>query len=159
MSASRRRLVNVFLSFLIAGSLYDIVRDQEHWPFSQYPMFSGIWTATSFDWYRLVGVRDDGRELILDSLEFIRPFDQSRLNFAFSRLDDGPDAARRVKAAVMNCLARYERLRRQGRNDGPPLRAMRLYLFGWTLDPEARNVDTPERRRLIAEVVQSEVTP
>jgi hypothetical protein len=159
MSASRRRVVNVFLSILIGGSIYDIVRDQEHWPFSQYPMFSGIWTATSFDWYRLVGVQADGRELILDSRSYIQPFDHSRLHLAFARLDAGPEAARRLRAAVANCLERYERLRRQGRNNGPPLRAMRLYLFGWTLDPLARNVDAPDRRRLVAEVAMSRVIP
>jgi hypothetical protein len=159
MSASRRRVVNVFLSILIAGSLYDIVRDQEHWPFSQYPMFSGIWTDTSFNWYRLVGVREDGRELILDSLQYIHPFDQSRLHLAFSRLDDGPDGARKLRAAVANCLDRYDRLRQLGRNDGPRLRAMRLYLFGWTLDPQARNVDSPDRRRLVAEVIEPGVRP
>jgi hypothetical protein len=159
MNASRRRVVNLFLAFLIAGSVYDIVADEEHWPFSQYPMFSGVWTATDFDWYRLVGVRDDGRELILDSLQYIQPFDQSRLHLAFSRLAEGPDAARTMRAAVANCLERYERLRRQGRNDGPPLRAMRLYLFGWTLDPYARNVDMPEQRHLVAEVIAPRVLP
>jgi len=159
MSASRRRFVNIFVAVLIAGSLYDIVRDQEHWPFSQYPMFAGMWSATSFKWYRLVGVREDGRELILDSRKYIQPFDNSRLHFAFSRLREGPDAARRIRAAVANCLERYERRRRKGENDGPPLRAMRLYLFGWTLDPYARNVDQPEQRHLIAEVNEREVLP
>lgn len=152
MSRRRRWIVNVFLGCLVAGSLHDIVRDQEHWPFSQYPMFSGIWRETSFSWYRLVGVEPDGGEMILDDSRYIRPFDQSRMHLALVRLAHGDDAERRVTAAVANALERYERQRAIGQHDGPALRAMRLYLFEWRLDPDARNVDTPDRRQLIAEV-------
>jgi len=49
----RRRFVNLILAGFIAGSVYDIVTDQEHWPFSQYPMFSGTWTSPTFTWLRL----------------------------------------------------------------------------------------------------------
>src|SRR5262245_36887803 len=155
MSAARRSVVNLFLVVLIGGSLYDIVSDQEHWPFSQYPMFSGIWRDTSFSWYRLVGVRDDGRELTLDRAAYIRPFDQSRMHLALVRLARGPDAARVLRNAVANCLDRYERMRQRGQIDGPPLRGMRLYLFEWRIDPLARNVDSPDRRQLIAEVSEN----
>jgi len=156
MSRTRRWIVNAFLGFLIAGSLYDIVLDQEHWPFSQYPMFSGIWRETSFTWYRLVGVRDDGVEVTLDRNAFVRPFDQSRLHLALVRLAGAPDAANRLRKAVENCLQRYERRRVRGAHAGPRLHAMRLYLFKWRLDAEAQNVDAPDGRQLIAEVARSE---
>jgi hypothetical protein len=89
MTRRRRWIVNLFLGVLVAGSLYDIVRDQEHWPFSQYPMFSGVWRDTSFSWYRLVGVEPDGKELILDDRRYIQPFDQSRMHLALVRLAQG----------------------------------------------------------------------
>jgi hypothetical protein len=156
MSRRRRWIVNAFLGFLIAGSLYDIVFDQEHWPFSQYPMFSGIWRQTSFTWYRLVGVRDDGVEVTLDRNSYVRPFDQSRLHLGLVRLASAPDAANRLRKAVENCLQRYERQRVRGEHSGPPLHAMRLYLFEWRLDAAAQNVDAPDGRQLITEVARSE---
>jgi hypothetical protein len=84
MNQSRRWLVNLFLAGLVAGSLYDVVRDQEHWPFSQYPMFAETWRATSFSWYRLVGIDDNGREVTLDQPRYLHPFDPSRLHLAFN---------------------------------------------------------------------------
>jgi hypothetical protein len=152
MREARRRLVSAFLLILICGSVYDIIRDEEHWPFSQYPMFSGIWRATSFSWYRLVGVTVEGREITLDRRQYIRPFDPSRLHLAFTQISVSIDAARRMREAVANCLDRYERLRADGEHDGPALRAMRLYLFHWKIRDDARNVDRPDARQLVLEV-------
>ena len=94
MSPARRIVVNLVLVALIAGSAYDIVTDQEHWPFSQYPMFSGAWRSPRFSWLRLFGVTADGREFPLDANRFIAPFDQSRLPKALRRILDGHDAGR-----------------------------------------------------------------
>src|SRR5262245_23145081 len=82
ITARRRVLLNLVFVSLIAGSLYDIVRNEEHWPFSQYPMFSGVWRAPSFTWLRLFGVTARGEEFPLDDNQYIRPFDQSRLSKA-----------------------------------------------------------------------------
>jgi len=152
VSTPRRVIVNGLLAFLILGSLYDIVVDEEHWPFSQYAMFSSVWRASSFTWYRLVGVREDGGEVTFDDRRYIRPFDQSRLHAAFVRLAERPNAPWHLRAAVSNCFERYQRQQMRGEHDGPLLRAMRLYLFEWHLDSNASNVDRPDRRQLIAEV-------
>jgi hypothetical protein len=151
MSAARRGVINLLLACLVAGSLYDIATDQEHWPFSQYPMFSGIWRATTFKWHRLVGVLTDGREWTIEDTQYIFPFDNSRLHLAIVRIALRPDAERKLADAVANCLERYERRRRAGQHDGPPLRALRLYEFEWGLQPDAGNVDKPDVRKLIAE--------
>src|SRR5262249_4823111 len=116
MSRWRRRMVNAFVIFVIAGSLYDVVRDQEHWPFSQYPMFSGVWRDTPSSWYRLVGIDDNGREFILDHSRFLRPFDPSRLHLALVQVARRADADRSLRSAMENCLDRYERLRALGRH-------------------------------------------
>src|SRR4051794_7041860 len=126
MSSLRRRIVNVVLGALIVGSAYDIAADQEHWPFSQYPMFSGVWRSPTFAWLRLFGVTVDGREFPLDANRFVDPFDQSRLPKALRRILDGRDGGTRVRAALEDCLAQDEQLRRQRRHDGPQLAALRL---------------------------------
>jgi hypothetical protein len=152
MSLTRRAVVNIALVALIAGSAYDIVTDQEHWPFSQYPMFSGEWRSQRFTWLRLFGVAEDGHEFPLDANSYIAPFDQSRLPKALKRILAGRDGEARVRTALADCLARYEDLRRHQRHDGPRLAALRLYELEWTIDPDAANVERPDRRAFIAEV-------
>jgi hypothetical protein len=152
MSMARRVLLNLVFAFLILGSAYDIVTDQEHWPFSQYPMFSGEWRSQTFTWLRLFGVTADGREIALASNRFITPFDLSRLPKVLRRMMEERDGPRRVSIAVRDCLTRYEQLRADRRHAGPPLAAMRLYELEWRIDRNAANVDRPERRTLIAEV-------
>jgi hypothetical protein len=152
VSRVRRALINFILLSLIGGSIYDIAADREHWPFSQYPMFSGIWRSPTFTWLRLVGVTADGREFVLDANEYIEPFDQSRLPKALKRMLEESEDPARVRMALADCLNRYEELRREARHSGPPLTGMRLYELEWTIDRQAANVDRPDRRRFVAEV-------
>jgi hypothetical protein len=115
-------------------------------------MFSGVWRAPSFTWLRLVGVTPEGREFALDNNRYIRPFDQSRLPKALRTIANSRDRASRLHEAIEDSLTRYEALARAGAHDGPPLIAMRLYEVEWSIHPAAENVDTPDRRRLLAEV-------
>lgn len=146
----RRALINLVLGALIAGSAYDIIADQEHWPFSQYPMFSGTWKSPRFTWLRLFGVTADGWEFALDANRYVAPFDQSRLPKALRRMLDERDGPARVRMALPDLLSRYEQLRGDT-HDGPPIVAMRLYELEWTIHPNAENVDQPDARRFIAE--------
>ncbi len=154
MSTRRRWFLNVVFAILIGGSLYDIITDQEHWPFSQYPMFSAAWHEPTFTWLRVFGVTADAREFPLDSNRYVSPFDQSRLQKALRKLTEDPRRLGRVDEALADLLARYRKLEDAGTHDGPPLVALRLYELKWTIDPEAANVDHPDGRRLIAEVRQ-----
>jgi hypothetical protein len=147
----RRVFVNLLLVGFIAGSAYDIVTDQEHWPFSQYPMFSGTWTSRTFTWLRLFGVTADGQEFALDDNRYIAPFDQSRLPKALRRMMEERDSDPRIRMALPDLFLRYAQLR-GNTHDGPPIVALRLYELEWTIDPHAANVDHPDRRRFIAEV-------
>jgi hypothetical protein len=148
----RRAFINLVLGTVICGSVYDIVTDQEHWPFSQYPMFSGVWRTPTFTWLRLFGVTADGREVTLDANRYVAPFDQSRLPKALKRMADSRDADATLHTALSDLFTRYEQLRRADAHDGPPIVAMRLYELEWTIDRQAENVDRPDRRRFIAEV-------
>ena len=137
---------------LIAGSAYDTLTDQEHWPFSQYPMFSGTWASPTFTWLRLFGVPADGREFPLDDNRFVAPFDQSRLPKSLRQMLLAPDRDARIHTALVDLLARYEQLRQHAGHDGPPIVTLRLYEMEWTIEPDAGNVDRPDHRRFIAEV-------
>jgi hypothetical protein len=117
-------------------------------------MFSSVERESTLDGLRLFGLTDEAvpREIPLLSREMLAPFDQTRLSTAFSRtLDD--DARRPFIAELLeDCLTRYERRRANGTNRGPRLRAVRLYDVHWTLDPKGTNAESPDTRRLVAEV-------
>src|SRR5262249_46660523 len=137
------------------GSLFDIIRDTEHWPFSQYPMYSQTEKSHSLTAFRLFGVTQDGSEISLhDDMRYLQPFDNSRLPEALELVSE----SHQLKEAVLDCFLRYEALRRAGRHSGPQLKALRLYRVYWVLDPWARNVDHPNRKDLFVEVRQSETT-
>jgi hypothetical protein len=150
MSKPRLLVVYGLGAIILGGTLSDIVRDTEHWPFSQYPMFSQMEVSKTYSTLRLYGVvqRSPLIEVQLDSNLYLQPFDNSRLLAGLqnalqkNRLDEG----------VTDCLTRYETLRRAGRHDGPPLVAMRLYRLTWTLDSSASNIDRPDRKELLTEV-------
>jgi len=150
----RRAFVNLILIGFIAGSAYDIVTDQEHWPFSQYPMFSEAWASSSFAWLRVFGVTADGHEFPLDANRYVQPFDQSRLPKALRQIRDRRDGTAAIDRALRDVMTRYEVLRREGAHEGPPVAAMRLYELEWTIDPNAANVDRPDRKTFISEVRQ-----
>jgi hypothetical protein len=152
MTRSRKILLSLVSIAFLAGSAYDLAADQEHWPFSQYPMFSVAWHAPSFTWYRLYGVTRDRREFPLDQNRYIAPFDQSRLPKALRRMLEEEDGVARVRAALIDCLVRYRELAADGEHDGPPIDGLRLYEVRWRIDADAANVDTPDRRTLVAEV-------
>jgi glycosyltransferase involved in cell wall biosynthesis len=154
MSASRLAVAAAVIAGTAAGSLYDIGTDQEHWPFSQYPMFSAVERDAILESPRVFGVTlgPDGTEIPLLDGNLIRPFDQCRLSTAFARTYNNPARRALVASMLRDALERYERLRAAGEHQGPPLAAVRLYAVTWTLDPRARNVTDPDQKRLLAEV-------
>lgn len=112
MSRVRLAVINLAFAALIVGSVFDIVTDQEHWPFSQYPMFSGVWRSPTFTWLRLFGITADGREFPLDANRYVEPFDQSRLPKAMKQMLDKENSRSLVQAALIDCFERYDQLRR-----------------------------------------------
>jgi glycosyltransferase involved in cell wall biosynthesis len=154
---ARQRLLAIYalLAVIVGGSLLDIIRDTEHWPFSNYPMYSGVENSFSLTMFRLFGVTQDGSEISLhNDIRYLQPFDNSRLPQAFEYVAE----KHQLREAVLDCFLRYEALRRAGRHNGPQLEAMRLYRVYWVLDPLARNVDHPDHKDLFVEVRQSETT-
>jgi hypothetical protein len=153
VTRTRYVFVNFVIASMLGASAYDIIRDEEHWPFSQYPMFARITASRQLTWLRMYVVTNEGSEFPLLTHSEVFPFDQSRLSKAFGSIRQRPNADAQIRDALVNCLDRYERLRREGRIGGPPAARMRLYEVKWTLHPEAANVDTPDSRKLVAEAV------
>lgn len=159
ITLKRYRIWVVYAAIILitGGSLFDIVTDREHRPFSPYPMYSWVYLDSFFDSYRLYGVREEEglHEISLWELRYIQPFDFSRLDIALRAMSNSPKRQRFIGKALHDILVRYRVLRRLGRHKGPQLRAIRLYFLHWKLDAWARNVEEPDRKELIFEIMDS----
>jgi len=144
-------LVTVFLLF----SMWDLITDREHWPFSQYAMYSYVQRDRSLTMLQLFGITaGEPKRIPLFEFQYIQPFDQSRLRGALAGMNAQPNRVQLLTDALRDCWARYEKLRLAGRHDGPPLQGMELDRLFWQLDPWARNVDRPERSETLLTVTQ-----
>jgi hypothetical protein len=152
MHLKRYLAANAVIVSIVGASLFDIIRDEEHWPFSQYPMFNRVTADRTLTRLRLYGVTHTGEEFALIRYADVFPFDQSRLSKALGSIRSRGEQAH-LDAAVANCLERYERQRLAGWHHGPPLAVLRLYVVKWTLNENAANVHAPDARRMVAEVV------
>jgi hypothetical protein len=159
MSTRRLLVAHCIILFVIAGSLYDIGTRQEHWPFSNYPMFSTVHREPTLTWLRLFGVTAENREVALLRYNELWPLDQSRLPLGLRRFADQPDSGPRLQGALRDVLRRYNARRAKGEIKGPELRALRLYKVGWTLEPFAANLERPSTRQLVAETAASTEAP
>ena len=156
MSRARLVLVHVLIALVLGGSAYDILTRQEHWPWSNYPMFAQVHRAPVLNWYRLYGVDDQNREIPLLNPAYLWPLDQSRLSIGLKAIAQQNGSAPRLRNAVANALDRYDQRRRTGAHDGPRLYGMRLYFVQWNVVPYAANFDDPSSRTLVAEVMRSQ---
>jgi hypothetical protein len=137
------------IGFLVGGHAYDLWRDEEHWPFSQYPMFSALETSREFTALRLYGVSASGVELPLLAYSYLAPLDQCRVSTALSWMARTADAEARFADVLRTVHQRYERRRAAGDHSGLALAGVRLYRSRWTLQPDAGNADRPDARELV----------
>ena len=144
MRPSRLVLVHALIAFIVGGSAWDIARDQEHWPFSQYPMFSSVERDWTHRTVRLFTVDRKGAEAPLLDAALLRPFDQCRVSTSLIRM-------RQDEGALQTALAdTYGRVasRVVPRDD---MAALRLYELRWALKRGASTDDQPDSRLLLAE--------
>jgi len=143
----------IVIALIIGGSLFDMVRDTEHWPWSNFPMYSRLEDkGATFQDYRLYGV-PKANPLAEFSLatdgRYTQPFDTSRLAEALAELANDP----RLHQGIADCLRRYENLRKARAHNGPEIGALRLYRVTFKVDPYGRNTETPEEKTFIDQAV------
>lgn len=161
MTRWRMAVVQLGLFVIVGGSLFDVVTQREHWPFSPYPMYSKIELDSSTTKYYVYGVPAAGSghradEISLQSFAYTAPLSTIRLGSGLSKLQWRNNRDELLQRTLRDLLARYERLRLAGRHPGPPLQSIRLYQEEWLLDPWARNLDQPDRRALLIEVTAAQ---
>jgi len=164
MSKFRIVLLSTVSGLLIVGSLFSILFDREYWPFSPYPMFSGVVReVSSGPTLQLYGVtQEEPHDEILIPMyhdtNYIRPFHQAQFTTALRRMESEHNpkkSSRLLNRGLLDTLKRYEESRLAGYHDGPPLQALRLYRAKGQPDTRIENVDQPDDdRELVAEAEQ-----
>lgn len=156
MDRWRVGLVYGVIAAVIGGHLFDILSGREHWPFSNYPMYSNVRRSDSLSVVLPYGVTEEEppREIAFSAPEYISPFRRGPLRAALGRLNASADREYRLSSALDDLLGRYEARRLAGLHDGPPLRGLRLYRTVWRIEPWARNADRPDRRALLFEYLR-----
>jgi hypothetical protein len=141
------------LFVIVAGHLVEVVTQREHWPFSPYQMWSMASTSWDLTHYELRGVTDEPqpREIYLYEAQYLYPLPSRFMNL---HLIEAAKEARKGKTSLQesvtkNTLAHYERRRQAGQHSGPPLKAIRLYRFDWTMNRDATNASQPDRKTLL----------
>jgi hypothetical protein len=153
MKPWRVRLVYGVVGAVVLGHLYDIARQQEHWPFSNYPM----WARPAKDWHIRnvvpVGltVAQSPGEVELTDPAYFAPLPPHYQRIAVMRV-----ARRESKrdAMLRDYLDYYEKRRATGKHNGPRLQGVRLYEYHWDLHRDARNTEKPDHWTLIYEYVR-----
>ncbi len=153
MSVPRMGFVSAGLLFFIAISLFEIFTEQEHWPFCSYPMYSRI--REDYGLTRLVvfGVLDEAPHVEKPLLKgkFLYPFDAARLTKNLAQLEKFPARDLLFQRALKNIFKRYEKRRKKGIHDGPPLKEVKLYRVHWQLRTDLANLEAPEEKTLLAQ--------
>lgn len=156
LGSRRELLVYAVIFVIIVGSVYDILTQREHWPFSPYSMFSTVRREYSLSWFRLYGLTeiDSSREIPLIESEYIQPLGDIHVQITMSKKRKPYNASyeQYLEEALHHILARYEVLRIAGDHNGPQLRGIRLYRYEWKLDPRIHGVERPDIRELLLEV-------
>ena len=153
-ASPHRRIVlaHVAILVIIFGQGADILLSREHWPFSHYPMYTGI-QSDAFDRIRVDGVKTDGTEFSLQ--EYFVPLSAGRISNIVSN-HYGRDFSDHATRCARQYFDWYNAARIRHRHTGPLITAVRIYQLHWTMDDEASNVLTPDSKVLLAEYLRSQ---
>src|SRR5437762_14274432 len=118
MKPWRVRLVYGVIGVIVLGHLYEIVRQHEHWPFSNYPMWAQVTDKWELRTIETVGVTDEAepREVRLDDPAAFAPLPVYYQHLIFGKFARRQAAREKVFG---DYLRHYERRRRAGLHHGP----------------------------------------
>lgn len=145
MTPGRRAFISVLLLFYIGGQMFDVILKREDWPFSNYPMYSGV-RGSTISREEVVGVTAGG-EITLKPSKHFAPLDNTRFQRVLKKIRHKHHGME-YQEALRQLFGRYEELRSLGKHKDPPLLGLRSYQMLWKLQSGARNRDKPDKRRL-----------
>lgn len=149
-------MVLVVALVLLVVHAHDIVFGMEHWPSSNYPMYSRVESRRRLKLLALVGEVSDGkgtRLVWLKDERVIPEISERRLrNILLATRDLGPARERdaRFQQLLSDYFNLYEARRILGRHSGPPLLRAHLFELTWKFREGSKPRERPDQRRLLA---------
>lgn len=141
-TATRSRVPFYVLGgFILFGQVVDILIAREHWPFSHFPMYTGI-QKEEYQRNRPEGILPDGSEISL--VDYFVPLSPGKVsNVIVSYGSHDPD--KHNQRCAEEYYKWYVRSRELGRHDGPEILGVRVYELQWTINENADNIDSPNK--------------
>lgn len=137
-------------SVILFGQFVDVMISREHWPFSHFPMYTGM-QKLDYMRVRVDGVLADGSEISLTP--YFVPLSPGKVGAVV--LNSGRrDPREHANRCAEEYFMWYQQSKKEGRHDGPPIVATRIYQLDWVLQEDAGNLDAPEKT-LIAQYTPS----
>jgi hypothetical protein len=145
MSFRRRWVVYGLVAVVLGGNLASFIFFRQLWPYSPYPMFADVDDPDTFETLALVGEPVDGGEFWFEGQGYLtHELSPMVINAAFGGRRARP-GMNGLDERLRDTFEFYERRRRQGLSNAPPLRRLYLYRFSWTLRTDLANLRTPRR--------------
>jgi hypothetical protein len=117
-------------------------------------MYSYIDEVRTVKRLELLGVtKEEDREIPLNIMKLLTPWDDARLMNSFRTILLKPNSRYLLKNALKDLLHQYEVNRLAGRHDGPELQGMRLFWLSWDhVGLNTFQTKDPDHRELIVEL-------
>lgn len=143
MPSWQKLIVAVVMIVIVGWHVFAVIAREDHWPFSNYPMYSKLQTEKVFSNVRIVAFTDETppRRIVERS---------THLRTLMARLArrEVPDPAR-VERTIRDHFRRYDQRADKG---GARIAEVRIYRQTWQLRPDASNRDEPDQTELFARV-------
>jgi hypothetical protein len=141
------------IAIVVLGQLTAVALQRELWPFSHYPMYSGLQADWTFESHRLYGVLEGGEEIPLETGSYFEPYEAYSISEVLAKA--APDREK-LERELDSFLSWYEN--REAAHGGPKLRSLRAYRVRYSLskelDPRKRLRSPVLSRTVIAETVR-----
>lgn len=145
MAPWRKLIVAAVLAVIVGWHAFAVIAQEDHWPFSNYPMYSKLQSQREFSNVRIVAFTNETppRRIVERS---------THLRTLMARLArrEIPDPAR-VARTIREHFSKYDQ-RDDKELGGARIAEVRVYRQTWVLRPDASNRDEPDRNELVARV-------
>lgn len=158
MKPSRVWIVYAILAVLIAGHLFEVVTQHEHWPFSPYQM----WSKPSLGWdvnrEMLRGVTDEPtpREVAIGPGQLSPiPYQMVVVNMQTAKRAVQEGRPKDAEQIINGLLTHYNNRLAAGKFQGMKLKGLRLYQVTWKMDTDASeaSLQNPSETKLLYPVL------
>lgn len=138
------------IAIVVLGQLTAIALQRELWPFSHYPMYSGLQADWTFESQRLYGVLEGGEEIPLETGSYFQPYEAYDISEVLAKATPDREKLDRELHSFLSWYQHGEAV-----HGGPKLRSLRayrvLYLLSKELNPRKRLRSPVLSRTLIAD--------